>query len=77
MGEHLESTECPWCGAVIHHLNTEDPSCRCSWDLDEDFRDNLRVRCDELGEDYDQLLEDLGGDLEPMDSYLWAMGKDD
>jgi hypothetical protein len=77
MGEHLVHTECSWCGVTIRHLNTEEPVCECGWDRDKDFEDNLRDRCDGLGEDFDELLTDLGGDTEAMDSYLWALGKDD
>jgi hypothetical protein len=77
MASHLKHTECPRCGVVIVHDELDDPHCRCGWDMDEDLKDALRVRCAELGEDYDQLLADLGGDVDVMDSYLHALERDD
>jgi hypothetical protein len=77
MGEHLKSIRCSWCEAVVWYFNIEDPSCQCGWDADEDFKDRLRDRCDEQGRDFDELFEEFDGDLEVMDSYLWAMSKDD
>jgi hypothetical protein len=77
MGEHFVRTQCPRCETIVWHLNTEEPACRCGWDLDEDFADHLRDRCDGVGEDYEELLDDLGGDLEMVDSYLRVLEKDD
>jgi hypothetical protein len=47
---------------------------------DEDENEDeevMRARCESLGEDYERLLRDLGGDIEAVDSYTWAMSKDD
>jgi hypothetical protein len=77
MASHLQHTECPRCGTIIVHDELEDPRCECGWDLNEDFEDSLRDRCNELEEDYDRLLEELDGDMDMMDSYLHILERDD
>jgi hypothetical protein len=44
--------------------------------MEEEFERNLRRRCEEQGEDFDQLMKDSQGDVDTVDSWLWAMSKD-
>jgi hypothetical protein len=71
------STECSRCGKTICYDVPDEIVCECGWTEQDDYEEGLRIRCESLGEDYEQLLQDLGGDAEAVDGYTWAMDKDD
>jgi hypothetical protein len=76
MGESLEQTEYPRCGAMILHLNVEGPACGCGWDLDVDHRDGLRMLAAAQGADFGELFEGFDGDLEALGGFLRAIARD-
>ena len=74
-------TNCPRCGKSVPYDIPDDAICKCGWSMleqdEEDFREVCERRCEDLGEDYQALMHDFGGDIETIDSWLHAMEEDD
>jgi hypothetical protein len=71
-----QATKCPGCGRVITYDVPDEIVCECGWSQVEEFERDARFRCEIQGLDYRRLVRELGDD-ETVDSYLWALEKDD
>jgi hypothetical protein len=70
------SMKCPDCGRMICYDVPDEMVCECGWSEQDDYEDAVRRHCEGAGEDYGRLLKELG-DVETIDSFLWALEKDD
>jgi hypothetical protein len=69
--------KCPDCGSRILFDIPDEEVCRCGWSVDVEYERGLRQFAGEVGEDFDDLMTEFGGDLGTVESYLHAMSKDD